>query len=279
MTDLSIPPQRGDRPSILIESLEARRLFTHAIAEDGPHVTGETFIGPVTAMTAVVLQFNQHLDPTTANNLAAYHIGRIFSSDSSGGGFDPIGFLTVHKGAKGSSTGPTGTNRPQEILHPDTTLGSAVYDDATETVTITSAHPFRANVFLRFVRVAGTGPNTVRNTDGIALDGAGTNHPGTQDNIRYRFRRTDSFTYTDAQKNKVTLKLFGPGTMMLYIPRHGDPSPIVFLYQTDPSASILTGTIKPGKGSDGTTTLQELTGTSAAQIQLSSSFEMTYTQP
>lgn len=279
MTDHSSCNYRARRASapISIESLEKRRLLSAAPAADGPVITGETFIGPVTALTAVVLQFNQHLDPATANNLKAYHIGRNFGSSDSGGGFDPVGLLFAVHQHPPKSPAPGGKDLPF-ALHPATSLGGASYDDANQTVTITSAHAFRANVFLRFIRVAGNGPNAVRNSNGVALDGVSNNHPGTSAVIRYRFRRTNNFSYTDAQKNHVTLKISGPGQMMIYIPRRGNPSPLVDLIGTTADSSILTGTLKPGKNSDGKTTLQELSGTSNGQIQLPSSFIITHTQ-
>ncbi len=278
MIEIYTPHSAVSYSFVLAEPLETRRLLSAAGAVDGPIITGETFIGPINAMTAVVLQFNQHLDPATANNLKAYHIGRNFGS-SDDGGFDPLGFLSVRKDASGSSVAPSGKDLPDEVLHPDTALGTAAYDDATETVTITSAHAFRANVYLRFIRVAGNGPNAVRNSDGIALDGAFKNHPGTNAVIRYGFHRTNVFSYTDAQKNHVSLKLSGAGQMIVYVPRHGNPAPIVNLFSTSADSSILTGTIKPSKNSDGTTTLQELNSTGTAQIELPSTFTVSSTQP
>lgn len=278
MIEISIPHGAVSRSFVLAEPLETRRLLSAAGAADGPIITGETFIGPINAMTAVVLQFNQHLDPTTANNLKAFHIGRNFGSSDSGGGFDPLGFLLVHKGGSGSPLAPGGKDLPDEVLHPDAALGSATYDDATETVTITSAHAFRANFYLRFIRVAGNGPNAIRNSDGIALDGTFNDHPGTNAVIRYGFHRNNVFSYTDAQKNRVTLKVSGKGSMIVYMPRHGNPAPIVNLFSTSVDSSVLTGTIKPSKHSDGTTTLQEVNSTGTAQIELPSTFIVTSMQ-
>ena len=240
-------------------------------------------VGPVGAVTALVLQFNQPLDPSTANNIKAYHIGRNFGSSDSGGGFDPIGFLEQHKPISDPTILSPELHRKaakasSPVLHPDASVGTVSYDDTTDTVTISAQKPFQSNAFLRFIRVAGTGPNTIKGANGLALDGNRSGHPGSNDVIRYRFFRNKSMSYTDPLGSHVTLKLSGPGEILAFLPKQKNPEPIVFLSNTDPTASILTGTVKFSKHASGTTTLQELSGLNEAQVELGPQFVITNSQ-
>ena len=63
-----------------VETLEPRRLM----ASVGP-VVAQHFIGPQEAVTAVVLTFDVLLDPTTAQNPAAYKLVRKTEDDDDGG--------------------------------------------------------------------------------------------------------------------------------------------------------------------------------------------------
>ncbi len=277
----------GARAKACIERLEARQLMAATPGPNGPVITGEKFIGPVGGVTALVLQFDQALDPSTANNIKAYHIGRNFGSSSDSGGFNPIGFFSQPKPASSGNGGgvlnlpaiekaSATSSTPQ--VHPFASVGTVSYDDTSHTVTIFAAKPFNAKGFLRFVRVTGTGVNAVRGANGLALDGDQNGKPGGTQVIRYRFFNTKSFAYTDARKNRVVLKVQGVGRIFAFLPRL-NPSPDVFLTGTDPGTTIVTGTFKPSAHGDGTTTIQELSGASMAQIQLPPEITVTYSQP
>jgi virginiamycin B lyase len=108
--------------------------------EGGPQILAVRRFGFHELPTTLVLVFNQPLDPGTAQNPAAYRIT------------DPHGRVIV--------------------------INSAVYNPTTRTVTL---HPLeRLNLHLRYrLTVFGTGPNAVKNTAGVRLDGANNGHSGT----------------------------------------------------------------------------------------------------
>jgi hypothetical protein len=108
-------------------------------ADDGPTVVNVKRFGIHMQPTELVLSFNDGLDPTSAQNLSNYKI-----------------------------VGPAGHA---------VRIGSAVFDDATNTVTL---HPTRRiNLHHTYrLTVIGTGPHGVTNTEGIPLDGADTGNPG-----------------------------------------------------------------------------------------------------
>ena len=143
------PPRRGPA----IQSLEGRTMY----AASGL-VTGERLIGPNDAITAVVLTVNQHLDPVTADNPLAYQIyHRVIQTTSSSDGI--FGF--------GGSDG--GTN----IRRLGIPFSSAVYDDATMTVTLTPEKPFPGQKYFSFVFVHGNGVNGIRTAQGDFIAGNG----------------------------------------------------------------------------------------------------------
>jgi hypothetical protein len=108
-------------------------------AVDGPTVVDVKRFGIHMQPTELVLSFNDGLDPASAQNLSNYKI-----------------------------VGPAGHA---------VRIGSAVFDDATNTVTL---HPTRRiNLHHTYrLTVIGTGPHGVTNTEGIPLDGANTGKPG-----------------------------------------------------------------------------------------------------
>ena len=228
----------------------------------GPRLIGERLIGPANAVTAIQLQFSEPLDPATATNPRAYNFGILSSSSSSGGGifnlFSPF------------------FARPGQVLHPHASLGSVSYDDATQTVTLTAAKPFLSTTFLRFIRVKGTGDNAVRDAQGIALVGHG--HTGSDASIHLRFFRSKTVSYTDPQGSRVSLRLKGPGTLAVFLPTYGNKTPVVFLQNTTADSTTLTGTIHASKRSNGTASLQELSGVSSVTDLLGSNFVIGLTQ-
>ncbi len=108
-------------------------------AVDGPTVVDVKRFGIHMQPTELVLSFNNGLDPTSAQNLSNYKI-----------------------------VGPAGHA---------VRIGSAVFDDATNTVTL---HPTRRiNLHHTYrLTVIGAGPHGVTNTEGVPLDGASTGKPG-----------------------------------------------------------------------------------------------------
>jgi hypothetical protein len=112
-------------------------LFTYTL--NGPQVTGVRRFGFHAQPTYLVINFNQTLDPTSAQNVANYQI-----------------------------VGPAG----QRIK-----VKSAVYNSGTNTVTLLTAQ--RLNIHVVFtLTINGTTSTGVTNTVGTLLDGAGTGEPG-----------------------------------------------------------------------------------------------------
>ena len=106
---------------------------------DGPTVVTVKRFGIHMQPTELVLSFNDGLDPASAQNLSNYKI-----------------------------VGPDGHA---------VRIGSAVFDDATNTVTLQPTRRINLHHTYRLT-VIGTGPHGVTNTEGIPLDGANTGKPG-----------------------------------------------------------------------------------------------------
>ena len=97
-------PRARPRPAgqpVAIQPLEGRRLFQ--VGHAGPLIN-EQIIGPDSAATAVVLTFNEPLDPTTANNVNAYGIGRTIAETSGGNTPSLIRFSAAAAPTQTSST-------------------------------------------------------------------------------------------------------------------------------------------------------------------------------
>ena len=218
-------------------------------------VVGEQLLGPEGAVTGVVLTFNQHLDPTTAQNVKAYALARRISVSSTDSG-------SILGGITGFGGGDTTTN---SIRVKKVKFVLAVYDDANMTVTLTPEKPFRADKYFRFLRVVGSGPNAILLPGGTPIDGNGDGKPGGDAIIKFSSHRGRHFTYKDADGDRVTLTLSRPGELVVMLRRTGSPNPVVYVEGGDPLLTVLTGTVKKGRHGDGIATLQELAGTSTFQ--------------
>lgn len=250
------PPRRGPA----IQSLESRTLY----AANGL-VTGEQLLGTNDAVTAIVLKVNQHLDPATASNPLAYQVYHrvIKTSGSSAGVF---GF-----GGSDSST---------TIRRLGLQLSSAVYDDATMTVTLTPVKPFPAQKYFTFLLIHGHGVNAIDTAQGTPIAGNGTK-PGSDFVVKFKLHFRKTFTYFEADGDRVTLKLTGPGMLRTFVRRLDTPDPIVTVTGGNPIQSILTGTVKESRRGDGIAHLQELMGAGQVQDQLSTdpAFSIESVQP
>jgi hypothetical protein len=263
------------------EPLESRTHFS-----TGPTLVGEGLLGSAQAVTGIVLTFNQPLDPATAQNVNAYSIGRHVTSGSSSNLLNDLGglFFTARPGG----VARPGIARPDIVLHPArkgvhggrVAFTSAIYDDATMSVTLTPAYPIKATKFFRYIHVSGMGTTAVTNTLGQAVQG----NDGGVGNIRLGFKPHQGKTvrYTDAEDQRVMLKLKGPGTIVAFLRTGPDPQPIILLENTYAGRSSLTGSVKPNPGSNGISNLQELAGVSncdATGVTSNPQFTVTTTQP
>ena len=249
-------PRRGPA----IQSLESRTLY----AAQGL-VVGEQLLGTNDAVTGIVLKVNQHLDPVTASNVRAYQVyHRIINVSSGSDGV--FGF--------GSSDGSTSVRR-QGLQ-----LTSAVYDDASMTVTLTPVKPFPAQKYFTFLLVHGHGANAVNTADGTPIAGNG-NKAGSDFVVKFKLHFQRKFTYTEADGDRVTLELDGPGRMRTFLRRLETPAPIVTITGADPADDVLTGTVKKSRRGDGIAQIQEVVGVSQVRDQLTTNpaFNVGFTQP
>ena len=202
------------------------------------------------AINGVVLTFSESLDPVSASDVKSYSIGRPVPSSSDSGsfldGFSPF----IRRAAKGVHAGKV-------------RFVSAAYDDATHSVTLTPAFPFKAEKFFKALKINGNGAHFVKDTQGIPLDGNGDGTPGDNAVLRFFPRRGKQVTYADQAGNRVTLSLKGAGRLVAFIRRGTQPSPMVFLDGTKAN-SVLSGTVSGGA----TTFIPEISGAGAAQVNL-----------
>lgn len=229
-------------PRPAFEPLESRRMLSTA-----PSPTGMVITGTIHAATSIVIAFNEPLDPTTAQDTAAYSFGRIPPSGSSSSSLgDILGFLA---------------KRPKVIKAGKVQFSSAVYDDTNNTVTLTAVAPFNAQEYFRILRVRGTGHDVVTDPQGDALNG------GKDTVIRWSTHFGKAVRYTDADGDRVVLQLKGPGKLYGFERRTGDPDPILFVTGTN-SKSVLTGTIRQGRLGNGVTDIAEILGAETVQTNL-----------
>jgi len=150
-------------------------------------------------------------------------------------------------------------------------FSSAVYDDATHSVTLTPKHTFEIRRRFRILRVAGRGDHAITDSTGVPLDGNYDGTAGHNAALKYKSHRGRNVTIEDVDGDHLKLHLNGPGQILLtQRRRHPDPAgALVFLIGTDANRSTLSGKVNTGrKSGDGIVPLTELTGISAAQVTI-----------
>lgn len=252
----------------MFEPLEHRTLLSAsaspavdatAAGTSGPQIVAVHVIGPPSDATGVVVTFNEAMDPATAQDKASYVLVKHINKDSqdNGGGFFDIPFT--------DNTTPASSELVK--IH----FSSAVYDDATHSVTLTPKHTFEIRRRFRILRVAGKGDHAITDTAGMALDGNYDGLPGGNAALKYKSHRGHFVNIKDVDGDHLKLQLSGPGQILLtQRRRHPDPAgALVFLLGTNANQSTLTGKVKISKkGGDGIVPLAELTGVSAAQVNI-----------
>lgn len=199
----------------------------------GPGVVSVQLLGQVTSVTAIVVQFNESLDPASAGNVKAYAFGHN-PPQSSSSSFNITDFLF-----RKSNHPMPAVVRPKLVVAGKIVFSSAVYDDATDTVTLTPVAPFRAPSWFRYLRVKGIGPNAIKDTSGVALN------DGKDTESRWFMHAGRTVRWIDPQHNHVTLKLTGPGKMNVFL-RGGNRQPTIFI-TGGTAATTLSGTVKNGR--------------------------------
>jgi hypothetical protein len=126
-------------------------------------------------------------------------------------------------------------------------LKTASYDASGDSVTITPRKSLAENKVYQFVAYASDG---VTDTSGNALQGNGDT---TSSNYSAFFGLGNHLNYVDADGDKITLKLSGPGLLDLRRAFDGDASSLI-LDDTTPD-SVLSGKVVKGKYGDGLATI------------------------
>jgi hypothetical protein len=208
-------------------------------------LVAQAFVGPAEQVTSVVLTFAMPLDPTTAANTAAYRIVTVTKEKNDG-------FF-------GDGSTDTDTDRIDLI--------SASYDPLTNAVTLIPEKPFEVRKSFKSIRVIAGGTRAVLAADGTPIDGDGNGRPGGDVVVRYRVNARRSLTFRDPDGDRAKLRLTGPGQILYLAPSKGRSSPTLFFRDTEPVASVLTGTVKQGRRGDGVIDIAQISGTSSVHVQ------------
>ena len=234
----------GASCSASVESLEPRSLLS-----SGPTVTSVEMVGNVHNITGVVVTFNESLNAATAQDPQAYLFGKP-PPPSSNNGFNLGDFFPF-----------AAKPHVRSVVGGKIQFSSVTYNDASRSVTLTPVAPFKAERFMRALRVKGTGTHVVKDLAGNVLNG------GADGVIRWSFHLGKQVIYRDNDGDVVTLTLRGRGRIYTFIRKTGDPDPTVFVDATT-AASTLTGRIRRGRTSDGAANIAELEGAGGIHTNL-----------
>jgi hypothetical protein len=207
----------------------------------GPVITDLQLQNNGQAITGIVLSFNRPLDAARAQEVANYgYVIRTPGPDRAFGTFDD------------------GT----------TPIASAVYDPATNRVTLTPASPLAMNTFYQIAinqnanALTGAG---VADTSGTLLNAGIADGPYVA-----QFGLGTKLSYTDHNGDLVSLTLGGGGLMELRRGANGDAQQLRILNGV-PGGTTLKGQVRRGgKGSDGRTSLPLILGAAGVKVQLKS---------
>lgn len=227
-----------------VEALEPRSLLSA-----GPSVSSVEIVGNVHTITGVVVAFNEALNPATAQDPQAFLFGKP-PPPGSNNAFnlgDLLPFLAKP--------------HVRSVIAGKIQWSSVTYNDANHSVTLTPIAPFKAERFMRVLRVKGTGAHLVKDAAGNVLDG------GADSVTRWSFHVGKLVHYTDNDGDAVTLTLRGRGKIYTFIRKSGDPDPTVFVDGVTP-ASRLTGAVRPRRGGDGAANIAELDGLGSISTNL-----------
>ena len=122
--------------------------------------------------------------------------------------------------------------------------------------------------FYRILRVRGTGNDPVADLAGNPLNG------GEDTALHWNRARGKTIRYSDADGDRVTLKLKGPGKLYAFFHKSGDPFPSIFVTQTKAGKSSLTGTVVQGPTGNGIAHIAQLAGSVPANTNMFSNTQI-----
>jgi hypothetical protein len=224
------------------EALESRIVFA------GPTLVAMHFTGTEQEVTSVVLTFSDRLDPASAQNPNAYFVGRN-TPGTKDAFWDPLDL---------------NDNSPQADRIP---MRTAVYDDASQTVTLTPATAFNVMDRLRRIRVSGRGASAVKDVAGVAFDGNRDGVPGGSGVMRLRVQATKNVVFRDADGDRARVRLSGPGKIVSITATRRQTAPILFLNRTNALKSGVIGSVvRNRRTGDGVATIRQISGTGFATV-------------
>jgi hypothetical protein len=240
---------RNQRRFVGAEGLERRQLFDTT----GPMLVKEQLVGPdPRAVEAVILTFNEPLDEASAEDLRHFRIGVRTDRRQD--------YDDEEDRTQGSSNG---------LIN----FTSAVYDEATLTVTLTPVKPFNITRKFRTIRVLGRENQTIRDLAGNRIDGNGDGRPGGDAIEKFTFRRGGRVSYGDPDGDSVSMRLEGPGLLWALRKTNGGrvlargDALRVYIENGDPTRTIVTGKVT-GRGNNVAVIDELVNVSSAAQVQL-----------
>jgi hypothetical protein len=254
-----LAPRKSSPPrAVSIETLEDRRLMTAS-----PVVTALHFTGTVNAVTSMTLTFDEPLDPTSAQDLKSYEIGKVIPATSADSGItlgDILGFLAQPK--------------LQPVKNGKVQFTSAAYDATADTVTLTPVAPWNAQQTFRVLRVYGTGAHVIQDMSGDPLNGGANTY------VHWTVRTGKTIAYYDSNGDRVTITLKGKGQIVAFLQTNADHAPMIFI-KNGSSTSVLDGKVRQSKTGDGVAVIPELEGVSTIQASLLNNpeFEVLSTEP
>jgi uncharacterized repeat protein (TIGR03803 family) len=203
-------------------------------------VSGVRVVGDARSITEFVLTFNGALDPATAQDVRGYQIQR--------------GYKVARR--------PSGLG-----------ISSAVYDSQAHTVTLKLDAPMRMRNGNRLVHLRGTGPYAVRDTGGEAVNAGSSDAPSDDFTYRFRTQVSKARKYRTEAGDMVKLSLAGPGKIVSLFPANND-RPTIYLRNTIPERSVLTGKVRKGQNGAGPVVITQLNDVSRASVHLDTNFHV-----
>jgi hypothetical protein len=175
-------------------------------------------------LSGYAITFSRALDPTTANNLLDYRVIQNIQQPTGRTFIDHL----------------FGTNKGTRTVSINRQIASVTYNPATFSVTLELVKPLALVDCEIQLQVTGSGEYGIKDVNGLLLDGNNDGKPGGLFIYAARLH-VGTYTQTYADGSVGTIKLFGPGTLLLV--GLGDLPPLIYLHGCDPGSSVIVGTV------------------------------------